>query len=113
MEQQANVPRRVKAESGQSYFQFLRDLLFRLACDDPARASHHLDKGQERCPLTVGRTASRQDEGALLVDALAELVKQTRLAHARLGREVDDADLRAGVRQPAAQNFQFLFAPNK
>ena len=113
VEQQADVPQRVEAECGQPHLQLLRDVLLGFARADAERATHHFDEGQERCLLAVGRAASRQDKGALLADALAELVEQARLAHARLGNQIDDAELRTGLVQSALQHLQFAFASDK
>ena len=89
----------MQAERGQPHLQFLRNVLLRLAGTDPERAAHHFDEGEERRLLAVGRAASRQHKGALLADALAELMQEARLAHARLGREIDDAEFGARLRR--------------
>src|ERR1019366_3733167 len=68
-----------------------------------------LDERQARRLLAVGRTACRQDESAVLADALAELVEQALLAHARLGHNIDDVKLAVCLDRAGSKNF--LFAP--
>ena len=113
VEQQAEVAIRVQAECGQPHFQLLRNLLLGFASADPERAAHHFDEGQERRLLAVRRAASRQDKGPVLADALAELVQQARLAHARLGRKIDDAKFGASLVEAAFQHLQFVFASDE
>src|ERR1019366_7636780 len=71
-----------------------------------------LDERQARRLLAIGRTACRQDESAVLADALAELVEQARLAHARLGHNIDDVKLAACLDEAAFQNFHFALTPD-
>ena len=101
MQQQTEVSGRVKTECGQPPLQFLRDVLLRFAGANPERAAHHFDEGKEGCLLAVGRAASRQDEDAVIADALAELVQEARLAHARLGHDIDNAESRACLDESA------------
>ena len=83
------------------------------ARSDLKRAAHDLDEGQERRLLAVGRAASRQDEGLLLADALAELVAAaaTCPCPARPRRRSTRSSPRASARR-ALQNFQFALAPD-
>ena len=102
----------MQPEHGQPHFELAHDLALGFARSDLKRAAHYLDKGQKGCLPAVRRTASRQDEGLLLADALAEFVQQARLAHAGLGHDVDHAQLAAGFGETTFKNFHFALAPD-
>jgi hypothetical protein len=72
--QQADIFRGMQPEHGQPHFELAHDLALGFARSDLKRSAHYLDKGQKGCLPAVRRTASRQDEGLLLADALAEFV---------------------------------------
>ena len=80
---------------------------------DPERAPHHFNERQERCLLAVGRAASRQNEGALLADALAELVQEARFAHARLGNKIDDTELKRASASARSSTSNSCSRPTK
>ena len=59
IEQQAEILRGMQPEHVQPHLELARDLALGFARSDLKRAAHHLDEGQERRLLAVGRAASR------------------------------------------------------